>query len=525
MTDLLFPPYLYPDSESVEVVDNNTVAFRPQFALGPVQRQEFGAPILKVTQKYSGMSLGDRSALLSFIRQCRGRSNAIWLSPLRYAQRGSFPATEIFTNNSFSNGSVGWSASGSSVFTVSDRIGYLQAGSSAGNPSISQSASLTQYAPHVLRSFIMDGQETPGVVLGRFLTDGLNPISDYAITRGLGSISLVSASAASQSQYALVFGATSGFTANAVAIIPWSSLSRCALVDNGPNALLWSDQFNQSSWNKAACTISSNTAVSPDGTSTADSVVEDGTSATHGVYQDWTVSATTGLDYCSSCVFSRSGRSWAFIQMDDLVDSARAWINLTTGVLGTVTRTGNWTNARSFVKNLGANWFQLFLVAKKGSSATTVRTECAYTTGDTTVSYTGTNGSTAGYLWRGGVAQSSVPFNVSQTVGTSAPTGNSPTGSSISVKGLPVSTNGLLLAGDLAQIGNELKQLTAPLNSDSAGIGFLQFEPPLFRSPSDNNPVIICNPMGKFILADNGKITNQLGRYADVDLVFEEITE
>jgi hypothetical protein len=64
---------------------------------------------------------------------------------------------------------------------------------------------------------------------------------------------------------------------------------------------------------------------------------------------------------------------------------------------------------------------------------------------------------------------------------------------------LPVSTNGLLMPDDEIQVGNELKLVTAPLNSDAAGLGYLQFEPPLRGAPADNAPVILHEPMGRFL--------------------------
>jgi hypothetical protein len=81
--------------------------------------------------------------------------------------------------------------------------------------------------------------------------------------------------------------------------------------------------------------------------------------------------------------------------------------------------------------------------------------------------------------------------------------GASQTGSALVVDGLPASTNGLLLPGDQVQVGDELKLVTAPLNSDSGGNGHLRFAPALRESPADNAPVIVHRPMGKFLLESN----------------------
>jgi hypothetical protein len=100
--------------------------------------------------------------------------------------------------------------------------------------------------------------------------------------------------------------------------------------------------------------------------------------------------------------------------------------------------------------------------------------------------------------------------------------GASQTGSKIVIDALPVSTNGLLLAGDRVQIGEELLTVIAPLDSNSSGEGTLILHRPLRTAPADNAPVIIHEPMGLFMLAEqeNGWL-NDPGRVssATVNLI------
>jgi hypothetical protein len=104
--------------------------------------------------------------------------------------------------------------------------------------------------------------------------------------------------------------------------------------------------------------------------------------------------------------------------------------------------------------------------------------------------------------------------------------GSSQTGSKLIVDGLPTSTNGLALAGDWFEVNGELKRLTADLNSDSSGNGYLIFEPGLRTSPSDNAPVIFRSPMGKFMLAsDSYAWETRPGIISDIELsLVEDIT-
>lgn len=106
--------------------------------------------------------------------------------------------------------------------------------------------------------------------------------------------------------------------------------------------------------------------------------------------------------------------------------------------------------------------------------------------------------------------------------------GASQTGNGLNVKNLPTSTNGLLLRGDIVSIYTtqwELKRVTAALNSDSGGLGYLQFESALRASPSDSAPIAVHAPSAKFILTDNASLSTRPGMYSDFDLDFVEVIE
>lgn len=102
--------------------------------------------------------------------------------------------------------------------------------------------------------------------------------------------------------------------------------------------------------------------------------------------------------------------------------------------------------------------------------------------------------------------------------------GGSQTGNALSVDALPVSTDGLLLKDDPFEINGELKFCATALNSDSSGAGYLQFYPALVRSPSDNDPIIVHMPMGKFI-ATNYSEVGRYGLQLDVTYELEHIYE
>lgn len=104
--------------------------------------------------------------------------------------------------------------------------------------------------------------------------------------------------------------------------------------------------------------------------------------------------------------------------------------------------------------------------------------------------------------------------------------GGSQTGSALIVDALPTSTLGLLLVGDVFSVYTtrwEPKRVVANLDSNSAGEGYLQFEPPLRSSPADNAPIAVYRPMSRFILAsDEVSWETRGGLFSDFSLEFVE---
>lgn len=95
------------------------------------------------------------------------------------------------------------------------------------------------------------------------------------------------------------------------------------------------------------------------------------------------------------------------------------------------------------------------------------------------------------------------------------------------LKNLPTSTDDLLMTGDQVEVitanGSELKILSAPLNSDSSGYGYVLFNPPLRGAAGDNAIVIIYRPCGRWVCS--GQVpewSNDPGVITSATLEFEE---
>jgi hypothetical protein len=91
--------------------------------------------------------------------------------------------------------------------------------------------------------------------------------------------------------------------------------------------------------------------------------------------------------------------------------------------------------------------------------------------------------------------------------GTVTVNGAGQTGNTLTVDGMTLSTNNILMAGDYFQLGTgtsaRLYMATQPLNSNGSGQGTITFEPALRASPADNSAVTVTNPLGLFRLSEN----------------------
>ena len=382
-----------------------------------------------------------------------------------------------------------------------------------------QSVPVTQYMPLALRSLILDGAQTAGHLVGRAISDGIVQSQDYSAARGLGTISCVALSA--QNQFPAVLADLAGYTAGAYILIPYVSAQRCALVDNAPNWLLQSNTFGTAPWNLTNATVGATAVVAPDASYTVPSLIENATTGSHSVYQSITVAAAAA-DFTCSVWVTPGTRNWFYISLTESTGNTVSfcYFNASTGAVGTGGNGANWTNLRTTVVNAGGGWYRFTLTARKTSAGTAVTLTIGAASADNTGSYTGVASAIAIYPWHASLAQSGVPVRDQITTTTPYYSGaTNPAGSACNVRGLPASTNGLLLAGDMCDINGELKRATADLNSDASGLGYLQFEPAL-RSAStpDGAPIVIGAPMGKFVLAAEVVQMSRPGYFSDFEL-------
>ena len=151
------------------------------------------------------------------------------------------------------------------------------------------------------------------------------------------------------------------------------------------NLLLYTQDFDNAAWTKSNSTVTANAAVAPDGTSTADKLVEAATTSSHYVLRAATV--TTAAHVFS--VYAKAGeRSFVSLGFDGL----NVWFNLTTGAVGTIE-----AGLTAAIVSVGDGWYRcsaIRTVTVAGSKSSVIYSATA----DNALSYTG-NGTSGIFIW------------------------------------------------------------------------------------------------------------------------------
>lgn len=153
-----------------------------------------------------------------------------------------------------------------------------------------------------------------------------------------------------------------------------------------------SDFGNVTYWGPNNSTIGTSATTAPDGTTTASKIQETSATSIHGVEQD--VGVTNSLFYTLSIFAKAAERSWLIIDNTHQgVQNYRNWFNLSTGVTGTK-ESGN---IHTSMVPVGNGWYRCSVTRPAGTAGS--HRVCIYaSTGDGTVTYTGTTGSGI-YIW------------------------------------------------------------------------------------------------------------------------------
>jgi hypothetical protein len=519
-TEFLLPPDLGIASATPNL-DANTSSFksptvgstRTAERLGDALRFQFNF----ATVNDNPATARKRGRLQAFLQSLRGQSARVWMTPPGATLRGSFPAAEMFVNNDFSNGISGWASTASFSLTSIDR-GARATRLTMISADILCAQSITKLAgvPYCIRGFVSAGKGNASICMSDNVT-----FSTGSVQQGMLEGAFTSPGNANSAGF--FDFAASGEQAGYFSDLKWSSFTQCALVDNGVNLLLNSDTLGTGTgWSLNAAATGAQGSAGPDGVVDSWFLLETTANSGHYAVQLVNVPASA-LDYSVSVFVAPGMRSWCFLQAVENIGgtSVLAYFNASTGAVGTATGGANMTLISAIPVPCGNNWFRFILTFRKTNASTAITLLFGAAAANGTQIYVGSTSAVAILMWRASFAQSSVPVAAVQTT-SAAVAGTPQTGLQLNLKGLPISSQGLLLPGDYIECGLQLNQMASRLDSDAAGLGTAILVRPPRNSPADSAGFVVNTPMGKFMVSSNSTAWNEIpGRVssASIELV------
>jgi hypothetical protein len=187
---------------------------------------------------------------------------------------------------------------------------------------------------------------------------------------------------------------TTGATATRAADV--ASISGSNFGVSRTNLLLRSEEFDTASWTKINSSIGTNVVTAPNGSLTADKLIENTANTTHLVYAG-SLALTAGQPYVVSVYLKAAERTFASI--GSVTSGLGTGIDLSTGVLVDV-KVAGWTNAATrSVANIGNGWYRVTVVIPSATGNNSLFDSIRiFTSNGTTTFYTG-DGTSGIYIW------------------------------------------------------------------------------------------------------------------------------
>lgn len=178
------------------------------------------------------------------------------------------------------------------------------------------------------------------------------------------------------------------------------------LEDSRTNLLTYSEQFDNTAWAKTAVSVSANATTAPDGTTTADKLVETTDPTAHTIYRAVGISFTAGNKYTYSFYVKQAERNVAAIAIDGGPfggTSQKIAFNISTQTIFGVIGTSSYG-----YENCGNGWFRIWLTTVEATTTATAGVRFYVRESNNVEVYTG-DGTSGIYIWGAQLEAGSYP--------------------------------------------------------------------------------------------------------------------
>ena len=155
------------------------------------------------------------------------------------------------------------------------------------------------------------------------------------------------------------------------------------------NLLTFSEQFDNAAWTKTRSSVAANVTAAPNGTLTADRLVEDTSNNSHFINQSQTV--TNGATYAASVFAKQDTRRYLSLVVIGSTAASNTFFDLQTGVVVSTS-----ANATSTIQNVGNGWYRCSIVVT--TNATTAGIYPGISADGISPSYLG-DGTSGLFIW------------------------------------------------------------------------------------------------------------------------------
>lgn len=193
-----------------------------------------------------------------------------------------------------------------------------------------------------------------------------------------------------------------------------NGVRRLLLEGPGTNGWSKSQQFDDAAWSKTGLTVTADAHSAPDGTVTADALIENNLNVARALFRTFAGASDNTPQTASFFLRGGLGRNWVRIATANKAGAvAQSWVNISTGAPGTVS---GFHTIR--ITPLVDSWYRIKITFDSASGATTPELDVSPATADTVIAYLG-DGVSGLYGW-GAQVETDRPFASSYIATTTA---------------------------------------------------------------------------------------------------------